>query len=929
MVRSWVLLSLICLLTASIAPVCAGTAAMQGSATTSAGMACGEDEVRACIQGSTVTVPDMAYGRIYGDGIYRIPEGGAGHSSTPNMDAGTYAVGMSDEYEWRGRNYSYVKLRNGFTTTCNIHVIATYEVRTQDGGTGGYPEIGQTFVSKGGSIQRITLWYPSVNATVAIRQGGPGGAVVGTTRTMNASGGASTVRWLWGDVPTVAGQTYYVGFTAGGFSAVAKSGNPYPNGQAYYNGAPQNADLMMSIFEDCDGQATMYNLPVGWSQTNNFMATEIGQTFKARGVNIMSVCLKLKTAGGNKIAQASILDGGPGGAQIGPTKAVFVKDYGDTGQKVTACWLPGEVPVTNGNTYYVKVYCAQQLYVWGAQGTGQYPDGDAYKDGVIFDNGKKADLLMTIMGEASPGSSTCSIHGTVRDCQGNIVPGATITADNCGYSTTSLADGAYSLVVTCDSYTLTCSKPSYQTQTVTGYNAACGTSPTLDWNICGIGRISGYVKYNGIGIPGATVTTNPGGYSATTQFSPLGYYAIDGVPAGTYAVTATACGFNPQTKTGIVVTPSGTASCYFDLTAAPQDRNLGFESGMNCWTNYASGLYAQYQQGYGNITPRSGNYFAMNAASWTNPKTGGAYQRVWAPLNSPFTASVYAACYGEGGGAAHTFSRIGVDPTGGADPAGGSVQWSAWYNSPQDGQWQWTPLSKSVTATTNWCTVFLDIKQESSGGGYAYQWQVNAFDDVAFQGPPLGTLAQAKQSSNGSYVYFGPAVIAAKFTGSPNYFYVRDLSVPTGIKVSGDTTYAVGDKVNVGGTISTANGERYITLSTVELVQSGYGAPKPLGLTNKALGGGPNGAVPGITGAKGLNNVGLLVKAWGRVTKIDSTNFKIADGSGVTANVIVPSGVTVPDTGTFACVTGISSVRYTGDMERLIRARYESDIVPR
>lgn len=168
-----------------------------------------------------------------------------------------------------------------------------------------------------------------------------------------------------------------------------------------------------------------------------------------------------------------------------------------------------------------------------------------------------------------------------------------------------------------------------------------------------------------------------------------------------------------------------------DPLAAPVT-NPGFEADVTPvgWTPYGHGLYVRTGEGYGDITPHSGDRYAENAASWSDPKTGGLYQQITVRPGVNVTASAWAACYGEGGGAANTFSRIGVDPTGGTDPASGSVQWGTWYNSPADNFWSWTLLTKTVWAVNSTITVFLDIRQDPMGA-YAWPWQVNAFDDVS------------------------------------------------------------------------------------------------------------------------------------------------------------------------------------------------------
>ena len=89
----------------------------------------------------------------------------------------------------------------------------------------------------------------------------------------------------------------------------------------------------------------------------------------------------------------------------------------------------------------------------------------------------------------------------------------------------------------------------------------------------------------------------------------------------------------------------------------------------------------------------------------------------------------------------------------------------------------------------------------------------------------------------------------------------------------------------------------------------------------------------------GLNNIGLLITTFGRVIWSDPTGFYIDDGSGYDnfsavgpgdppgLKVSIPLGVTPPAAGSYAAVTGISSV-YNSDIGlcRLLRARQQSDI---
>jgi len=73
-------------------------------------------------------------------------------------------------------------------------------------------------------------------------------------------------------------------------------------------------------------------------------------------------------------------------------------------------------------------------------------------------------------------------------------------------------------------------------------------SPVID-----TGAITGWVLEATTlgGISGATVSTNPGGYSALTEAS--GYYTIENIPPDTYTVTATASGYNSSSQSGITI----------------------------------------------------------------------------------------------------------------------------------------------------------------------------------------------------------------------------------------------------------------------------------------------------------------------------------------------------------------------------------------
>ena len=78
------------------------------------------------------------------------------------------------------------------------------------------------------------------------------------------------------------------------------------------------------------------------------------------------------------------------------------------------------------------------------------------------------------------------------------------------------------------------------------------------------GIISGTVKdVNNAAINGATVATNVGGYSTTTNSS--GVYSLSGVSVGSYSVTALKSGYLSQTNDNVTVTSGATTTSNFNL----------------------------------------------------------------------------------------------------------------------------------------------------------------------------------------------------------------------------------------------------------------------------------------------------------------------------------------------------------------------------
>lgn len=116
----------------------------------------------------------------------------------------------------------------------------------------------------------------------------------------------------------------------------------------------------------------------------------------------------------------------------------------------------------------------------------------------------------------------------------------------------------------------------------------------------------------------------------------------------------------------------------------------------------------------------------------------------------------------------------------------------------------------------------------------------------------------------------------------------------------------------------------------------------PLALNNTAVGGAAlNQYTPGVENGTGVNNIGLLIKTWGKVTFVDPANkyFYIndgsnrQDGSGQTGlridcdNLAAGNTITPPAVNTYVMVTGISStIVISTKIQPNVRARRQTDI---
>ncbi|MBP5718736.1 MAG: hypothetical protein J6X53_07145 [Abditibacteriota bacterium] len=136
----------------------------------------------------------------------------------------------------------------------------------------------------------------------------------------------------------------------------------------------------------------------------------------------------------------------------------------------------------------------------------------------------------------------------------------------------------------------------------------------------------------------------------------------------------------------------------------------------------------------------------------------------------------------------------------------------------------------------------------------------------------------------------------------------------------------------------------FILIVAFAVVSASFAAEvKPMAMKNSAVGGAAlNVYTPGVEGGEGVNNVGLLIRTWGKVTAVDAEHsvLFISDG---TARVVgsgntglrvrldsLAEGVTItpPAVGSFVAITAISSTAVAdGKIYSCLRPRSQDDII--
>ena len=224
--------------------------------------------------------------------------------------------------------------------------------------------------------------------------------------------------------------------------------------------------------------------------------------------------------------------------------------------------------------------------------------------------------------------------------------------------------------------------------------------------------------------------------------------------------------------------------------------------------------------------------------------------------------------------------------------------------------------------------------------------RVNAYRALTETPQNAGGIAAVKEMLSGTSVALRGVVLSTSSGEIPGRLYVQEPDRSSGILLhyqgSVPSGLQSGDVVELFGTVGQVSGERAIL--GAQVTKTGTTAePRPLAMTNRALGGSQMGRQQGVVDqysfprkmADGLNNIGLLVSTWGKVTAVGTDWFYLDDGTGLDdggayRGVFVHCPTVVrPGLKRYVRVTGISGCEIQQGSpvpRRVLRPRRQSDI---
>ncbi len=496
------------------------------------------------------------------------------------------------------------------------------------------------------------------------------------------------------------------------------------------------------------------------------------------------------------------------------------------------------------------------------------------------------------------------------------------------------------------------------------------------------GSISGTITAGGSPVEGAVVATNTGKRVTT---GPTGEYLLADLPAGAvYGVSAMLEGYRAASSS-VETLPQKTVTSDFSLeplswfvpaqpslvdtfTRADNTELGATEVGGYVWRQYPTGNAATYPatiSGEQLSIPLGPNYIWPDG--YRPADFEAQFTLAMSSNNNNWLALTYRKpymnLYGAAGYQLFFRGNWAYSETGDVVLRRGTTQIAA-ADLGEFYDW-WAPLPVRVRAVGPhhqvWVNDVLVIDAYDAsrlGPGYfqfvSWYPETCLVDDLQSTtisaAQAVSSIAAAKAVPEGTVVSVtGPVVSRQLYSltdgaASPMAFYVQDADRTAGIRILSDQPVSTGDIVAVTGTIAVRDGECVLLADTVSATP-GEAAPTALAAAQRSLGGDVLGLQPGIAGAAGLSNVGLLVKAFGRVTAsvndgtYEGSYFYIDDGSGISdgsgnigircraAKSASAEGPYVPAMNSYVAVTGaLGATTIDGSIVRFLQPSTQDDI---
>lgn len=567
-----------------------------------------------------------------------------------------------------------------------------------------------------------------------------------------------------------------------------------------------------------------------------------------------------------------------------------------------------EINSWNQNPANQKIRCVA-LFRWDNVAEGEWSFCFSTRSGVI------ADWLEAMANDYRWTSALGNISGSVRDLWGNPIQNATIYVSPGNYITKTDSSGSFNLSVQPGTYTVVASKLGYCPQSISGKTVASGQNITVDFtlvnstNLVANGDFEGGFT-SGVGNSWLTWTgywSNPVTWADSTDIFYNGLHAQRWGRSDARPVHGGVCCTVPVSSGKLY-----SLSAHLRFTST--DPNAWIELGYDLTGQTANGEattinYTKYESGGQNKWLFALQNFTATGTSVSVFTKFGHVDQIgsgpcWAWVDDVNLVEVVGAI-------------VGYVKDGDGNPLGEVVITA-------------TPGGHSTTLDENGYYVLSGLPAGTysltvSKSGYVPKTlgsvlvtgaQVTKSDFTLYVLRTVGSISEAKLLPDGTWVEISNVVCSRR--PSSALMFVQEVDRSSGIRVTAGTgsipAIGPGTKCTVRGRLSTLSDTRRITDVTVSVVGSA-GTVAPLALRCRDVGGSdffynpgpPVSGQKGVSGSLGPNNVGLLVKIWGRVLDTPVGGIIHVDDGSVPGGIPVRlmSGVTVPAKGSYVSVVGI------------------------